>query len=229
MDQPAQATHDVLIEPARARLFAVLGELLRPASTDELAERVGLHANGVRRHLDRLREAGLVTRTRERRPRGRPRDQWSIASKARPGGELPTAQTDLLRWLTRAIPPLPSRLKDVEATGRQIGRDMAPTGVSRDVAVHSALSALGFQPDTTVEGETVTCVLGNCPYRDAAREGPDVICTLHRGITQGLIDVIDPKAKMTKFVPHDPDEGGCLIQVAGVRRTGSTAKPNDRR
>lgn len=224
MDQPSQTTRDVLIEPARARLFAVLREVLRPASTEELAERVGLHANGVRRHLERLREAGLVTRTRERRPRGRPRDQWSIAPKARPGGERPTAQADLARWLTQAIPPRPSRLKDVEKTGRQIGREMAPTAVSPEVAIHTALSALGFQPDTTVEGATLTCVLGNCPYRDAARESPEVICTLHRGITQGLIDVIDPRAKMTNFIPHDADEAGCLIEVAGVTGASSAAE-----
>lgn len=205
--------HDALAQPARAKLFALLGELMRPASTEELAEEVGLHVNGVRRHLDRLREAGLVTRTRELRPRGRPRDAWSIAPKA---GDPPHAHADLARWLARAIPPRPSRLRDVESMGRQIGRDMAPTGTSVEAAMHSTLSALGFRPDTKTNGRTLTYTLGNCPYRDAARENQEVICTLHRGITSGLIDVLDPRAKMTSFIPQDPDEAGCVIEVAGV-------------
>jgi hypothetical protein len=27
------------------------------------------------------------------------------------------------------------------------------------------------------------------------------VCTLHRGITLGLLDVLDPQAKLTDFVP----------------------------
>ena len=60
---------DVLAQPTRARLFRLLGELRRPAATEELAARVELHPNGVRTHLERLREAGLVARER---PRQRP-------------------------------------------------------------------------------------------------------------------------------------------------------------
>src|SRR5450759_274096 len=80
---------DVLAQPSRARLFALLAELKRPAGTAELAERLELHPNGVRVHLERLEQAGLVTRSRDRRERGRPRDAWAIAPDARPGGSPP--------------------------------------------------------------------------------------------------------------------------------------------
>src|SRR6185437_14917711 len=92
---------DALAQPTRARLFALLGDIRRPATTEELAERLGLHPNGVRVHLDRLAGAGLVTRTRERRARGRPRDTWAISPDAQPGGDPPTAYADLVRWLVR--------------------------------------------------------------------------------------------------------------------------------
>src|SRR4051795_8961165 len=46
MDVPSQP--DALALPTRRRLFAELGELRRPAGTEELAARVGLHPNGVR-------------------------------------------------------------------------------------------------------------------------------------------------------------------------------------
>lgn len=214
--------HEALAQPARARLFAVLAESPRPASTEALAEEVGLHANGVRRHLERLRQAGLVTRTRERQPRGRPRDEWAVAPDARPEGDSSQAHADLARWLARAIPPRPGRLRDVEATGREIGRDLAPTGKTVEAAIHGTLSALGFQPETDTRGATISCTLGHCPYRDAVMENPEVICTLHRGITRGLLDALEPNAELVRFVPRDPDDAGCLIEVGGVTGTSST-------
>src|SRR5689334_10963745 len=134
MDLPVPADpDDVLAQPTRARLFALLGELKRPAGTAELAARLGLHANGVRVHLERLRDAGRVTRTRSPQARGRPRDAWTIAREARPGGGPPRAYADLGRWLVRAITPGPGRLRQVEATGREIGREIAP----RDAATEA--------------------------------------------------------------------------------------------
>jgi predicted ArsR family transcriptional regulator len=69
----------------------MLAELRRPAGTDELAGRLDLHRNGVRMRLERLEQAGLVVRERERKARGRPHDAWSIRPDAQPGGDPPTA------------------------------------------------------------------------------------------------------------------------------------------
>lgn len=74
---------ELLAQPTRHRVFGLLAELRRPAGTDELAERLGLHPNGVRVHLERLREGGLVERARTRQRRGRPRDIWSLHARAR--------------------------------------------------------------------------------------------------------------------------------------------------
>src|SRR5687767_4006136 len=108
---------DVLAQPTRARLFARLGELRRPASTTELANELGLHRNGVRMHLERLADAGLVVRERERRGQGRPRDTWSIGADARPGGDPPTAYADLGRWLVRSISARRPRVRELESVG----------------------------------------------------------------------------------------------------------------
>ena len=79
------------------------------------------------------------------------------------------------------------------------------------------LAALGFQPtlETGADGP-VNCRLRNCPYRDSVRENQDVVCVLHRGLTKGLLDQIAPSAKLTRFVPHDPDRAGCEIDVEGL-------------
>ena len=214
----ATSPEDALAQPTRARLFELLGELGRPAGTVELAERLGLHPNGVRAHLERLEHAGLVARARARRARGRPRDAWSIAAGARPGGHAPHAYAELARWLARAMRSGPGGLRGIEATGREIGRELAPSdGTLGENALQSTLTALGFQPEVQLrKGDRLTVRLGNCPYRDAVRENQPVVCTLHRGITRGLLDVLDPRAKLAGFVPRDPDKAGCLIELSGI-------------
>jgi predicted ArsR family transcriptional regulator len=217
MDLPSQRD-DVLGQPTRARLFARLSELRRPAGTEELAELVGLHPNGVRLHLERLCEAGLLVRERSRHGRGRPRDMWAIAGDAQPGGDPPSAYADLVRWLVRTIQPRTTTLRAVEASGREIGRDLAPVDDGRpaEERMHAALAALGFQPRREVDGPgELTYRLCNCPYRDAVRENPGVVCTLHRGMTRGLLDEISPNTKLAAFVPLDPYTAGCRIELRG--------------
>ena len=209
---------DALAQPTRSRLFSLLGELKRPASTEELAERVGMHVNGVRRHLERLSEAGLLERRRASRGRGRPRDEWVIARSAAPGGERPRAYADLARWLARAIPTGPTRLRQVEEAGREIGRELAPGDGDGSVeSFEEVFTALGFQPVVEVDATGPTrCRLCNCPYRDSALENPEVVCTLHRGITVGVLDVLAPGSRLSVFEPRDPDLAGCLVEVAGA-------------
>ena len=227
MDAPfVIAPEDVLAQPTRARLFVLLGELKRPAGTVELADRLGLHPNGVRIHLERMERAGLIARASTRQARGRPRDTWTLATDARPGGRPPSAYADLGRWLARAIGPGKNRLRGMESAGRRIGRELAPQDASApaEQRMHDALVALGFQPkrERTAVG-TVSYRLCNCPYREAARESPQVICTLHRGMTLGLLDAIDPHITLTGFVAEDPFKAGCLIELDGPLAELATA------
>lgn len=217
MDLPPPG-EGALAQPKRAEIFAFLVERRGPAGTDEVAEHFGLHPNGVRRHLERLLEGGFVTRSRLRAGKGRPRDSWAVASDANPGGMQPRAYADLAKWLARAIPANARRLREVERAGEEIGRELAPAA-GNDIAddLRDALAALGFEPTLERdEGSGFTCSLGNCPYKDSVRESAEVVCTLHRGITAGLLAELDPKAKLTGFEPHDPEQAGCLIEVSGT-------------
>lgn len=215
MDLPT-STDDPLTQPTRARIFALLGELKEAVGTDDLATRLGLHPNGVRVHLERLREAGLVERRQERAGRGRPGDRWTVAPGAQPSGQPPSAYASLAVWLARAIPAGPTRLREVERTGREIGRELAPKGSDDAVeGLRQTFAALGFQPAMKVKTDGgLSCRLENCPYRDSVRENADVVCTLHRGITTGVLEKLDPTAKLIGFEPHDPDRAGCLIEVS---------------
>ena len=209
---------DALSQPTRARLFELLNKLRRPASTDELAELLELHPNGVRLHLERMHEAGLLLREAERRGRGRPRNLWAINPDAQPGGDRPTGYAELARWLVRSLAMGATGVRDVERTGREIGRELARGTASSDAEqrLHDILVSLGFQPERRRDADDrLTYCLRNCPYRDAVRERQPVVCGLHRGITRGLLDVIDPSTKLVGFVPKDPDLAGCLIETRG--------------
>jgi len=213
---------DALAQPTRARLFARLASIGRPAGTDELAADLGLHPSGVRVHLERLEAAGLISRERASQPRGRPRDSWSVAPDARPGGEPPDAYRQLARWLARSIPPRPGRLREIERAERELGRELPRdrAGSRAEEAMGRSLTALGFAPQREPsEMGRVVYRLGNCPYREAVRENQPVVCTLHRGLTLGVLDELEPSALLTKFVPQDPDRAGCLIEVEGFNRT----------
>jgi predicted ArsR family transcriptional regulator len=218
MDLPPVPADDVLAEPVRARLFRALAELRRPATTSELAQRIGRHANTTRDQLNRLAAAGLVEARQVRRPRGRPRQEWAIAAAAHPGGRPPDGHAELSRWLARALGGS-ERAADVEAAGRSIGRELAPgppaaTGTD---AVRDALTALGFGPRTERAGGRTAYVLTNCPYREAVLENPALVCGLHRGLTRGLLDRLDPGSELADFVVRDPIAAGCVIATAPAR------------
>lgn len=219
IDLPAVADpDDALSQPTRARLFALLSELKRAAGTTELAEHLGLHPNGVRLHLERLEREGLVERARAHTPRGRPPDRWRVAPDARPAGEKPRGYRDLGRWLARALGAHSGGLRGIERTGRQIGRELAPSPahIGAD-ALETTLTALGFQPAVDHrDGDHLTFCLRNCPYSEAVRENQRAVCALHKGITRGLLDVLEPGARLAAFIPHDPDEAGCVVDLRGV-------------
>jgi len=75
---------------------------------------------------------------------------------------------------------------------------------------------MGFQPRAAhTPAGTLTYCLGNCPYRQVVPERQALVCGLHRGVTRGMLDEIDPKTKLVAFVPKDPLKAGCLIELRG--------------
>lgn len=213
MDLPLP-TDDALAQPTRAQIFSFLVESRASVTTEEIAKHFGLHPNGVRRHLERLLEGGFVTRDRVQDGPGRPRDRWTISPDAHPGGRNPRGYAQLATWLARAIPSGDRRLREVERTGEEIGRELAPPGSGDTAAdVQRAFAALGFRPALETDERGFTCTLRNCPYRDSVRANQEVVCTLHRGITAGLLAVLEPGAKLAEFEPHDPERAGCRVRV----------------
>jgi predicted ArsR family transcriptional regulator len=237
MDVPPLPDDDPLARDTRGQLFELLGQLGRTATTDELAATLELHPNGIRRHLEQLQLAGLIRRDSVRQPRGRPKDGWSIDPDARPGGEPPRGYEELGRWLARAIPARPDNLRDIEATGRMIGRELPEAGAAGDRSSSSsgledfeqAVTWLGFAPhaersersEHAEHADEITYRLTNCPYRQAVQENQPVICTLHKGILSGLLETLEPDAEISGFRARDPNTAGCTVTLALARRAAA--------
>ncbi len=132
----------------------------------------------------------------------------------------------MARSLARAIPPTPPRLREVDDAGAQMGAELvdqigASSADDPLQALTHALEALGFDPRQSAT-EPMRFELMTCPYAEAVRENPAVVCTLHRGIIRGVLDSVAPSMQLTRFEPNDPDEAGCLVvvrRVAGTKRT----------
>jgi len=212
---------NALSQPTRAAIFDRLCELRRPATTDELADDLNRHPNGIRQHLEHMRDTGLLVREQERQGRGRPRYVWSVDPDALPGGTRPTAYLELSKWLAQAVDGGPVDPEEIEERGHEIGLrlvDPDDAGADSMDRFRDALAAMGFQPSVQNEDDVnVTVCLRNCPYRDVVRERQALVCALHRGVSSGLLESIDPDIEMTDFEPHDPDEAGCLIKVSRPR------------
>ena len=124
----------------------------------------------------------------------------------------------MARSLARAIPATAPRLREVENAGAEMGRELADhlgqttEGGTRQ-ALSNALEALGFAPERTDDGDLTRFRLMTCPYADTVRENPAVVCTLHRGIVQGVLDSVAPDARLTGFEPRDPDIAGCIVEI----------------
>jgi predicted ArsR family transcriptional regulator len=169
--------HAALASPVRRRVLKVLGEAAAAPTAQQLASLLDLHVSTVRFHLDQLEEARLVVReTRHAARRGRP----SVVFHA-VGLDAGRALEPMIEALADAA-AAPDRAEGPLAAGRRwAGQLPVPTGTALE-AIADAFGRLGFDPEPA--GDTLR--LRACPFRDAARRHPDVVCRVHLGLAQGL-------------------------------------------
>lgn len=186
-----------LADPTRRHLLRLLDDHGEATDAATLAEEVGLHVNTVRGHLKVLEEAGLVERALENRARpGRPRVLFGAtapdtrspttrgyrflaevlasaiqATAADPGAVAEKAAAAWGGYLTGPLPPFIS----IDA-GQAIDRTMA------------SLAELGFDPELARQGETVVVQLHDCPFREMARLRGSIVCSVHKGLMQGMLE-----------------------------------------
>jgi predicted ArsR family transcriptional regulator len=177
--------------------YAIYLELARspvPLATAEIAESLGLHANTVRPHLERMREVGLLdVATEVRSGVGRPQHLYSLAAGAPSLGLEPPPFPMLARMLLRLAASAGVSGEDAVDVGRAQGRADAPARTDSCLeALVAELDELGFDPTVagTDDGECAVVAFAHCPFRDLAEEHPDLVCALHRGLVEGFVEAV---------------------------------------
>jgi predicted ArsR family transcriptional regulator len=181
--------------------YAIYLELARasaPRSTAEVAETLGLHANTVRPHLERMREVGLLAvHTDNRGSVGRPQNRYALAPDAPSLGLEPPAFPILARMLNEVAAAAGAAADLSAEAGAEQGRALAeahrgarPARTSCVSAVTAMLAELGFDPAVVDEDGLATIAFTHCPYAELAAAHPEVVCHLHRGLIEGFVESI---------------------------------------
>lgn len=188
----------------RYAIYLELARSARPLATSDIAESLALHANTVRPHLEKMRDAGLITiEVGGRGDVGRPQHRYSIASDAPSLGLEPPTMPVLARMVLAMAKRLQASPEDAAAVGEDEGRRRArphAAAPSTLEALVSDLDRLGFDPIVT-DAETVSdgadlergdgtdavVAFANCPFADLAHEHPELVCGLHRGLVDGFV------------------------------------------
>lgn len=189
------AVHRALADASRV---AILEELQRSAPLDasQLAERLGLHHNTVRSHLEILANAGLVAGEADKREGpGRPRVVYrAVAQDAAPEEQsgFRLLAHILASYLAASSPdPEASAVDAGRAWGRYLVERPAPFArVSPEAALErttALLERLGFAPELVGKDSVRRILLHRCPFRDLATTHPEIACSVHLGLIRGAL------------------------------------------
>jgi predicted ArsR family transcriptional regulator len=176
--------------------YAMYEELARSTaalSANDLAERLGIHANTVRLHLDRLREVGLVdVEAVHRGTVGRPQHLYFLSAGAPGLGFDPPAHALLAGLLAALAERVGADATEAAETGRVWGGEAGKRTRSRSClsALEAELAKLGFEPALEADSAMGRIEFLHCPFRELAEAYPELVCNLHRGLCEGVVDAV---------------------------------------
>jgi predicted ArsR family transcriptional regulator len=202
--------------------YAIYLELARsdvPLSTTEIADSLDLHPNTVRPHLERMREVGLLDVDADSRGTvGRPQHRWSLSPEAPSLGLEPSGFRLLARLLAAVAASEgidADRVAEAgRAEGRRSGAQRAALGTQSCLeALVDELADLGFDPAVGEDGDLTTVAFASCPFREVASEHPGLVCHLHRGIIEGVVEgVPDAEVSVAAFATLE-DRDPCHVEL----------------
>lgn len=194
---------------SRTRVLEVLHDSGTQLTVSDVAARVGLHTNTVRLHLDALVAAGLAdSQTEKRDLRGRPRTLYAAnANSANAGRRSYRLLAEILAssMAAQTSKPREAAVKAGQEWGRYLGEGPPPfKRVDADEATRrlvSALDEIGFSPESVTSGRQRRVLLHHCPFREVAKEYPEVACSIHLGLMNGLLAELDAPLEIDRLDP----------------------------
>ncbi|MGH3291432.1 MAG: helix-turn-helix transcriptional regulator, partial [Trebonia sp.] len=167
-----------------------------PLGVREVAERMGLHPNTARFHLEALTGSGLAVReTEDRETPGRPRIGYRAVADGPAGRRRYRLLAEMLTSLITGTMPEPRMA--AEDAGREWGAYLTeqPPPYQKLSAgeaggkLTAVMEELGFAPQAEPgdAGGQYRMRLRQCPFREVAQQHQDVICSLHLGLMRGAL------------------------------------------
>ncbi|TFC89184.1 hypothetical protein E3T19_09000 [Cryobacterium sp. TMT4-31] len=223
----SDARHAALASEPRRRVLGLLTAAAEPLDAVTVAAGIGLHVTTARFHLEQLEAVGLVERQVARDgQRGRPHVLFSPVAAPLP---VEDAQLQLTQALASVIGEDADggRARSVRAGERwsaqyAAGADAAdPVDLVGTPSAASAgtdmvppllrvLTEIGFEPQLRADENTIA--LPACPFRAEARANPNVVCSVHLGLIQGLVRERGHDASAIRLLPFvQPDL--CLVEL----------------
>lgn len=179
----------------RYAIYLELARASHPLTTADIATALSLHPNTVRPHLERMREAGLIeVEVSGRGDVGRPQHRYSVAADSPSLGLEPPTIPMLARMVLALAKRLDASADDAAAIGHDEGRRRATpleSAPSTLEALVADLDQLGFDPvvaDVAADPDAASIGFANCPFAELAREHPELVCGLHRGMVAGFVE-----------------------------------------
>ncbi|MEU4291655.1 helix-turn-helix domain-containing protein [Kribbella sp. NPDC026596] len=221
-------------QPRRQALLDALRGSDAPLGVTELADRLDVHPNTVRFHLDALATQGLIDRRLEEPTgRGRPRTVYTPHPGMDRGGRR---QYDLLaKILLGQLSTSPDAGAAAEAAGRNWGgylvEHIPPSrqpGVAEATQRLSAMMTdLGFAPEPDSES-TGRIRLRHCPFLELAEEYSSTLCPLHLGLMRGALTEIRAPIAATSLEPFaEPD--ACIVHLSPAHSPDVDTGPHQHR
>lgn len=208
----------------RTRVLGSLQDMGDQVTANDLGERLGVHVNTARFHLEALVEAGLAERAHETRASpGRPRVRYTAV------GGVPRASERGYRLLAEILTThLATQFAEPEAVagaagaayGRAISSSLStepdggdPSDEGDVDTVLALLETMGF-PATAASGAAAGRIdVTGCPFLELARNHVPVVCSVHRGLMDGVLEGLGSGVRVRRLDPL-VEPGRCVAHLA---------------
>jgi predicted ArsR family transcriptional regulator len=206
----------------RQQVLDAIQRAAEPVGVSEIANRIGVHPNTVRFHLETLVGDGIVERVPDMPSGpGRPRAGYRArAGLARGGARRYRALAEILLSHLSATSDDPAAA--ATAAGLAWGAHLVPRPgpfqkVTRDDAVHrltAMLADLDFAPEPVAgdHGPPDRIRLRHCPFLELAEPHRDLVCPLHLGLMQGALTELRAPVAVTALTPF-AEATACLAHL----------------
>ncbi len=212
-------------DPTRRDIYLFVRARETGATAAEVADGFALHPNVARHHLEKLAGGGyLDVELARHESAGRPSKRYRAAATDSLLAFPPRRDDLMATLLARALERLPvdEARQIAEEVGIEYGRAIAarmePTEGHRSVkaavaSVADALTAHGFAAHAETRGNALTLVAEHCPFGEAARQYPHVLCAVDTGMVKGMLEGLyghtDPMIEQSR--PHGDET--CVTRV----------------